>query len=112
MDGSTTGSVHTLESEVGPEVYRQLLVAFLAHLPRQLSDLMDAAEVGDVPKGRYVAHQLKGAALSFGAVELDGLAERVLQIGRDQDDQLRRLAEDIRVEVERLLVTLGPSAKV
>ncbi len=97
---------------MGPEVYRQLLVAFLAHLPRQVSDLVDAAEIGDVPKGRYVAHQLKGSALSFGAVQLDGLADRVLGINRDQQDELRSLADDVRAEAEHLQVVLGPFARV
>lgn len=94
--------VGTLESDLGPEVYRELLTAFLSQLTAQRADLNDAAAVGDVPAARYVAHQIKGTALSFGAVHLYELADRVLRLGGDEGELLQSLVGEIDKEVDHL----------
>jgi HPt (histidine-containing phosphotransfer) domain-containing protein len=92
----------TLESKIGSSAYREQLTEFVAQLPHQVIDLEAASAMGDVAGARYVAHQLKGTALSFGATELDALAERILLIDRDQHQLLTSTVEEIKTEVVRL----------
>ncbi|MGB9378409.1 MAG: Hpt domain-containing protein [Mycobacteriales bacterium] len=102
--------VSTLETDVGAEVYQRLVTEFLAQLPVYLVELNVALTAGDTAGARYVAHQIKGNALSFGAVRLDGLAERMLRTGKDQWDLLRLLAAELGNEVEALQQVLGRPA--
>jgi HPt (histidine-containing phosphotransfer) domain-containing protein len=87
--------VGTLEGDVGPQVYRELLALFLAHLSEQVASLNDSASTGDVPAAQYVAHQIKGTASSFGALHLEGLALRVLEMEPNQDELLRSVVGEI-----------------
>lgn len=89
----------TLESDVGPEVYRDLLGAFLTHLSQQAVDLDTAAANGDLLAAQCVAHQIKGSALSFGAVRLDEIASRLLGMQGDQVELLRSLVTEIDAQV-------------
>ncbi len=98
----SASAVGSLESDVGPEVYRELLTAFLAHLSVQVVELNRASAIADVPAAQYVAHQMKGAAFSFGAVRLDELAGRLLGIRLDQDEDLRSLVSELEDEVRSL----------
>jgi HPt (histidine-containing phosphotransfer) domain-containing protein len=92
----------TIESDVGSDVYQELLVDFLDHLSVQHEDLRKAAAAKDVPAARYVAHQIKGTALSFGAVRLDGILDRMLTTGKDQDERLQTLVVEFGEEIGRL----------
>jgi HPt (histidine-containing phosphotransfer) domain-containing protein len=103
------GAAGTLETDVGPEVYRQLLERFLRNLPGLLADLNSAAQAGDVPAARYVAHQIKGSALSFGALSLDELAWRVLWLGEDQGHLLPTLVDRLEREIDRLQIQSSDS---
>ncbi|MBA3349236.1 MAG: Hpt domain-containing protein [Actinobacteria bacterium] len=91
-----------LENDLGPEVYRELLTDFLSHLTSQLAAIKDAAATGDVPAARRMAHQIKGTALSFGAVHLDELADRLLRLDPDEGELLRLCAGDVEEEVGQL----------
>jgi HPt (histidine-containing phosphotransfer) domain-containing protein len=95
-------TVGALESDVGPEAYQQLLADFLGHLPLQVAELHNAAAAADIPAARYVAHQIKGTAPSFGALHLDELADRLLRIARNQQDRLQPLVDEIDAEATRL----------
>ncbi len=92
----------TIESDVGTEVYQELLADFLSDLTSQLADLEDAGMTGDVPAARRVAHQIKGTVLSFGAVRLDALVDRLLQLDGGETDLLRSLVNEVRGEVRSL----------
>ena len=92
----------TIEDDVGPEVYQELLADFLSDLTPQLADLENAGMTGDVPAARRIAHQIKGTALSFGAVGLDALVDRLLQLDGGETDLLRSLVNEVRVEVRSL----------
>ncbi len=100
-DSSADGCT-TLERDVGPEVYQELLCAFLEHLSIQLHDLRQAAEAADVPAAKYIAHQIKGTATSFGAARLDELAVVMLQMDHDQDELLISLVDDMGTEIANL----------
>ena len=95
-------SAATLEGDVGPEVYQELLTSFRAHLLVQVVDLRAAATTGDVAAAQYVAHQIKGTAPSFGAVHLDDLARRLLGIEPHDVELLRTLVDEIDAEVHIL----------
>jgi HPt (histidine-containing phosphotransfer) domain-containing protein len=100
-------SLGSIESEIGSEAYARLLEAFLHAFPLQLAELRSAAAAGDLPGVRYVAHQLKGNATSFGAVHLDELADQVLRIPRDQCGPLDLIVDEFSEEFARLASILG-----
>jgi HPt (histidine-containing phosphotransfer) domain-containing protein len=85
----------TLADDVGPEVYAEILSSFLSHLQFQRIELGVACADCDVAAAQLVAHQIKGTALSFGAVRLDELAERLLQIEGDDHALLRSLVSEM-----------------
>ena len=97
----------TIESDVGSEVYQELLASFLLHLSLQLIELNDAAALGDVPGAQYVAHQIKGTAPSFGAARLDELAQRVLGIDSHQVGLLRVLVSEVGIEIGTLQAVIS-----
>lgn len=99
---STASDEATLEGDVGPEVYQELLASFRAHLLVQVVELRAAATTGDVSAAQYVAHQIKGTAPSFGAVRLDDLARRLLGIQTIDVELLRTLVSEIDAEVDTL----------
>jgi HPt (histidine-containing phosphotransfer) domain-containing protein len=96
---SLDGSPGTLERDVSPEVYQELLAAFLSHLSLQRVALNDAVANEDVALGQGVAHQIKGTALAFGAARLDVLAKRLLDIDADQRELLSSLVSEIDAEI-------------
>jgi HPt (histidine-containing phosphotransfer) domain-containing protein len=104
MAGSTSiaSDAETLESDVGPEVYQELLASFRAHLLVQVVELRSAAATGDVAAAQYVAHQMKGTAPSFGALRLDDLAHRLLGIQPHDVALLDDLVSEIDAEVDAL----------
>ena len=99
---SSHGPPGTLESDVGPEVYKSLLESFLTHLSLQAVELETAAAFGDVAAAQGVAHQIKGTATSFGAGRLDELAERVMAMDSDEHELLRFLVGEIDAEIRAL----------
>jgi len=107
MDRTADETRGTLESDVGPEVYNELHAAFLAHLSLQVVDLGTAAANRDVPAAQFVAHQMKGTALSFGAARLDELAKRVLRMDGTQAELLHLLVNEIEAEVDTLQAVVG-----
>ncbi len=92
----------SLEDDVGPEVYGELLTSFLSHLSLQRVELNDAAKNGHVEAAQYVAHQIKGTALSFGAFGLDELANRLLRIGVAEHDLMVPLVGEMDREIGAL----------
>jgi HPt (histidine-containing phosphotransfer) domain-containing protein len=100
----------TLESDVGPEVYQELLASFVAHLSLQVSRLNAAADESDVAAAQGVAHQIKGTASSFGATRLDELAKRVLQMADTEVELLRSLVQEIAAEVGTFQAVVAASA--
>jgi HPt (histidine-containing phosphotransfer) domain-containing protein len=107
--GPVGDGVGSLEGDLGAKVYDQLVAAFLGDLSLAVALLGVAAAAGDIPAARYVAHQIKGTAPSFGAAHLDELAERLLQIGRDERQLLSPVVDEIDEEVGRLKAVLGAS---
>jgi HPt (histidine-containing phosphotransfer) domain-containing protein len=92
----------TLEHDVGPEVYKDLLVAFLSHLSVQRLELEDAAANEDLARAQEVAHQIKGTALSFDATRLDAAATRLLDLDGAGGELLSSLVTEIDAEISTL----------
>jgi HPt (histidine-containing phosphotransfer) domain-containing protein len=107
---SSDEALGTLESDVGSEVYRELLEAFLSHLSLQAVELGSAAADGDVAAAQYVAHQIKGTASSFGATRLDEVAHRILATEPGQRELLRSLVSELDSEIRSLQTGVGVSA--
>jgi HPt (histidine-containing phosphotransfer) domain-containing protein len=109
--GRVTDGAGSVGYDLGATQYEHLVAAFLGDLALEVALLGDAAAVGDIPAARYVAHQIKGTAPSFGAADLEELADRVLQIPRDQSELLARVVEEIVKEAHRLkeLLTADPA---
>jgi HPt (histidine-containing phosphotransfer) domain-containing protein len=97
----------TLESDVGPDVYRDLLAAFLAHLSLQRIELGAALANDDIASAQGVAHQIKGTALNFGAARLDELAKRLLEIDTGEPTLFRSLVTEIETEIRSLQAVVG-----
>ena len=97
--GSNVSGVTTLETDVGTEVYRELLEAFLTLLSVQLVDLSTAVAQRDVSAAQFVCHQIKGTASSFGAMRLDELANGVMQLDDTGAELLGSLVGEIATEV-------------
>jgi len=104
------GSPGTLADDVGPEVYAEILTSFLSHLQFQRIELGAACADCDVAAAQSVAHQIKGTALSFGALRLDELADRLLQIDGDDHEQLRSLVSEMDEAVCSFQSAAGVSA--
>jgi HPt (histidine-containing phosphotransfer) domain-containing protein len=107
---SSDEALGSLESDVGSEVYRELLEAFLAHLSLQAVELGIAAADGDVVAAQYVAHQIKGTATSFGATRLDEVAHHILVMEAGQRELLRSLVSKLDAEIRSLQAGAGVSA--
>jgi HPt (histidine-containing phosphotransfer) domain-containing protein len=50
----------------------------LPQLRTQVATMHSAAQAGDHPTVRSIAHRLRGSALSFGLVKVDELVQRIL----------------------------------
>jgi two-component system sensor histidine kinase/response regulator len=109
-DASTDGGQATMESQVGSDAYQRLLAGFLDELDWHVAELNSAAVVGNVPAARYVAHQITGNALAFGAARLHELADQVLQVGRDRGDLLASIVDQFAGEVDHLHEATGAVA--
>jgi HPt (histidine-containing phosphotransfer) domain-containing protein len=103
--GESSGSLsnqENLESELGPELYRELRADFLSQLTSQSAHLRTAARTGDVVGARSVAHQLKGTAPIFGASQLERLAVEFLHPGHSLDANLASMINEVDAQISRL----------
>jgi HPt (histidine-containing phosphotransfer) domain-containing protein len=104
---SNVSVLTTLESDVGSEVYQDLLGSFLAQLSVQRVELGAAAREQDVLAAQFVAHQIKGTASSFGAVRLDALATQLMELDGADVEPLRSLVRDMDIEVASFQGAVG-----
>jgi HPt (histidine-containing phosphotransfer) domain-containing protein len=107
---SSHHSPGTLENDVGPDVYKELLETFLTHLLVQAVELDNAATNGNVAAAQDVAHQIKGTATGFGAGHLDELAECVMAMDGDEPALLQTLVRQIDAEICSLHAGVRESA--
>jgi HPt (histidine-containing phosphotransfer) domain-containing protein len=104
---SGDSSVSTLERDVGPEVYQELLGSFVTLLSVQTVELTTAGRQRDLQSAQFIAHQIMGTASSFGAVRLHELAARLMQIEESQIELLRFLVREIDSEVASFRGAVG-----
>ena len=98
-------SVEALGELVGndPELLGSLVDVFLDEAPVRLAEMSSGLESGDAIVLGRAAHTLKSNALTFGALPLADLAQRLETIARDGDlSGARALVE--RAELEWKLV--------
>jgi HPt (histidine-containing phosphotransfer) domain-containing protein len=96
--------VNTLEADLGPELYGELLSDFLGQLMSQGAHLRqaDEAEPRDLVGARSIAHQLKGTAPAFGAGRLEDLATGFLESTDSHEADLGALIDEVDAEISRL----------
>ncbi len=84
-----------LKSTTGADFINELIDAFLADSPQQISEMESALQAGDIERFRRAAHSLKSNAASFGAKKLSALALELEAMARDNnlviDDRLETL---------------------
>jgi signal transduction histidine kinase/CheY-like chemotaxis protein/HPt (histidine-containing phosphotransfer) domain-containing protein len=98
-----------LEREIGPEAYARLFAVFLASIPPRLNELNDAVAAGDMQTVRYVAHNLKGTAASFGATRLGELAHQIgRQLRAEERQLLAESVQQLNEEFKRVGASRGP----
>jgi HPt (histidine-containing phosphotransfer) domain-containing protein len=107
LPASDVSSVTTLERDVGPEVYQELLGSFVTMLSVQSVELATAGRKRDLQSAQFIAHQIMGTASSFGAVRLHDLAARLMQIEESQIELLRFLVREIDTEVASFRGAVG-----
>ncbi len=104
---SDRSTVSTLECDVGPEVYQELLGSFVTLLSVQAVELATAGRQRDLQSAQFIAHQITGTASSFGAVRLHELASRLMQIEDSQVELLRFLVREIDSEAASFRGAVG-----
>jgi HPt (histidine-containing phosphotransfer) domain-containing protein len=98
-------SLQALGDLVGddPELLGSLVDVFLEEAPVRLSELRSGLESGDAVLLGRAAHTLKSNALTFGALELADLSERLELMARGGDlSEARALVERAAIEWMRV----------
>jgi len=126
--GFTIGSAETQPAEVqvldveralpifGDDMalYRELFGDFIRSLPEKLSKLREEADSNDWKKLSLYAHNLKGVAANFGAMQLSALASMLDQQSREEQVEqaketllvLSRSMDTLRVKALEVLETV------
>ena len=77
--------LRTLESAGSPGLVEKLLDSFLEDTPRQLADLLHAAQAGDAARLTKLAHKLKGSVANLGASGMVRVCTELETRGRNGD---------------------------
>ncbi len=84
-------------------LYRELFGDFIRSLPGKLSQLREEADCNDWKKLSLYAHNLKGLAANFGALQLSALASMLDEQSREDQSEL---AKDTLLELSRSMDAL------
>jgi two-component system sensor histidine kinase/response regulator len=85
------------------EFFKELMLEFLDHIPKQIQALNEAVKKGDAKLIEMEAHTIKGAAGNLGANNLADSALRLEQLGRTGNlDGGDNLIADLQKELKRL----------
>ncbi|GHV91340.1 hypothetical protein AGMMS50268_18430 [Spirochaetia bacterium] len=93
------------------EGYRQILMVFCADAKERVPQIQSSLANGDYPRYTTMAHALKGAARTIGAMEFGDFAFRLEQAGKAHDQALmdaetNRLLEELRVLMDNISAAL------
>jgi HPt (histidine-containing phosphotransfer) domain-containing protein len=58
------------EDDESSDFFPKLLLTFLTHSKKQMSDLVESSQSGDIKKTLYYSHSLKSACATLGALNL------------------------------------------
>jgi PAS domain S-box-containing protein len=112
IDAERFGEVRDLDDGDG-EVLRELVAAFLDDASTQVARLHDAAAEGDPEVIERLAHGLKGASASMGAVGLAALCAHVESLARGRIiADVPALADELDVELRRVRDALNVAAGI
>jgi len=85
VDRVVLDRLRTLESAGSPGLVEKLLDSFLEDTPRQLADLLHAAQAGDAARLTKLAHKLKGSVANLGASGMVRVCTELETRGRNGD---------------------------
>ena len=88
-------------------LYRELFGDFIRSLPEKLCQLREEADSNDLKKLSLYAHNLKGLAANFGAMQLSTLASMLDQQSREDQGEL---AKETLLELSRSMDALRVKA--
>ena len=115
LDATQIGTLRALADSMGDPAFLQGLIDdFLQQAARQLAELREAAALGDPTKMKSVAHSMKGASATLGAIEVASACaalEVSAAAGRvTGPDELQRIARTVDRAAEALHAVVQPSA--
>jgi signal transduction histidine kinase/CheY-like chemotaxis protein/HPt (histidine-containing phosphotransfer) domain-containing protein len=79
-----TTFVNALKSE-RPQLFAKITKAYLAHSPRLISELTEAASAGNIAALRSAAHSLKSSSANIGADRMSELCKALEAVGETRD---------------------------
>ena len=90
-----------------PELQRKLLEKYLIKSQQQVPDLMLALTRHDYEDMLRIAHNLKSASQTIGALQLGAICQEIEMAGRDQQaDHCESLREELQANYEALEIKL------
>lgn len=98
MTTPTSATTEPIYSTLGTDQeLREIVELFVEEMPDRASALLDRAEARDWEGLRRVAHQLKGAAGSYGFEPITAAAASVEDVVRDShsEDEIRRVVREL-----------------
>ena len=111
LDARALARLHELDPDGHSDVVARVMQAFEASLVRQMAQLVEARDVGDMAAIGHIAHTLKSSSASLGALALSAHCAGVEQLVRAgeggglglQLEQLLRLAQGALAAVRAML---------
>ena len=83
LDAARLAQIRALSRPGAPSVLGRVVKVFFESAPEQIASLRTAAQKGDAPRLREVAHSLKSASATLGATEFSELCRRLETMGRE-----------------------------
>ncbi|RYF32172.1 MAG: response regulator, partial [Cytophagaceae bacterium] len=92
---------HELQSELDPELVRELATLFLEETPQQLAELQEAVKKQDFKEIGQMAHKIKGSCATLGVSQMAGSCREIESLLPSQDiERIQVFLSDLFVQLE------------
>jgi two-component system sensor histidine kinase/response regulator len=92
---------HELQSELDPELVRELVTLFLEETPQQLAELQEAVEKQHFEKIGQMAHKIKGSCVTLGVSQMAESCRKIESLLPRQDiEGIQVFLSDLPVQLE------------
>jgi HPt (histidine-containing phosphotransfer) domain-containing protein len=110
LDEKTLAAVRLLQRPGATDLADELVSMFLEDAPRHIAALREGARTGDALAVEQAAHTLKGDAAHLGARELQQLAGRLMELGRNGSAvEAWSLVDELQAAFERVKAAVTTS---